>query len=347
MKTLIITFAAAVLALAAGAAFVHFGLFDISADTPHSRPVHWLVETVRERSIAMRSRNIQVPPLDDPALIAQGASDYSAMCTGCHLAPGMDQDSEMRAGLYPQPPNLSKPSDLSPAEMFWTIKHGVKMTAMPAWGKTHDDPRMWAMVALIQKLPDMSLQQYQALADAGGGHSHAHGSGSEAMPGMNMKSGGDAHAGHDHSGAADAMPGMDMRPKKSSTSSDTPEAAVEGFLKALAAGDAKTAEHWLAPDVLIYESGGVESSRDEYVAHHMKADMEFLAKAKTERLENAANGSPWIAWVTSRSRVTGKSDGKVVDLFSTETMVLKREDQGWRIAHIHWSSQKAGAEQRD
>ena len=106
MKTLILTFAAAVLALAAGFAFIHFGVFDISADTPHSRPVHWLLQIVRERSIAMRSRNIEAPPLDDPALIAQGASDYSEMCTGGHLGPGMDEDSGLRAGLYPKPPHL-------------------------------------------------------------------------------------------------------------------------------------------------------------------------------------------------------------------------------------------------
>lgn len=341
MKILTLTFAAVVLALAAAGAFIHFGVFDISADTPHSMPVHWLVETVRDRSIAMRSRNIQVPPLDDPALIAQGAGEYAAMCTGCHLAPGMDEESELRAGLYPQPPDLSEPTDLSPAEMFWTIKHGVKMTAMPAWGKTHDDGRMWAMVAFIQKLPALSPEQYAAMTaqsdehgdgDGEHGRAHSHDGGAEAMPGMGMKSG---HRG------ADAMPGMDMGSSRGNGSADTAEAAVAGFLKALAKGDPKAAQRWLAPDVLIYESGGVESSRDEYAAHHMHADMEFLGKASTERLENGAHGNPSIAWVTSRSRVRGQSGGKPVELLTTETMVLTREDEGWRIRHIHWSSQNA------
>jgi ketosteroid isomerase-like protein/mono/diheme cytochrome c family protein len=349
---------------AGGGVFLYSGVYEIGADVPHTRLGFWVMETFRDHAIAAHAVDVQVPPLDDPALIAEGAEHYSGMCTGCHLAPGMD-DSEIRPGLYPQPPKLAEPSDLSAAEKFWVIKHGVKMSAMPAWGLTHDDQAIWGMVAFLQKLPSLTPAQYAAMTGAGGDtpagdgheHVHSHGDAADSMPGMDMKADGHSHAGHDHGdktasmpgmdmksdkGNAGAMSGMDMPSKKGGASADTPEAAVDGFLKALAAGDAKTAEHWLASDVLIYESGGVESSRDEYVAHHMQADMEFLAKAKTERLENAANGGPWISWVTSRSRVSGKSDGKAVDLFSTETMVLKREDQGWRIAHIHWSSQRAG-----
>lgn len=34
---------------------------------------------------------------------------------------------------------------------------------MPAWGATHDDDRMWAMVAFIRSLPELDESQYTIL----------------------------------------------------------------------------------------------------------------------------------------------------------------------------------------
>ena len=48
-----------------------------------------------------------------------------------------------------------------PREAFWVIKHGIKMSAMPAWGGSHDDATIWSMVAFLQKLPDLSPAQYK------------------------------------------------------------------------------------------------------------------------------------------------------------------------------------------
>jgi mono/diheme cytochrome c family protein len=160
---LLIGFAAGALA----ALFVYAGVFDVAADVPHSAIVYAGMEAVRDRSIAVRAKDIQVPPLDDPKLIAEGAEHYDAMCIGCHLAPGFKQ-SELRDGLYPQPPDMTEHIDAGTAEMFWVIKHGIKMSAMPAWGKTHDDQSIWALVAFLQKLPELTRDQYEALVAAGG-----------------------------------------------------------------------------------------------------------------------------------------------------------------------------------
>jgi hypothetical protein len=66
----------------------------------------------------------------------------------------------MRPGLYPKPPQLAKFRP-DPREAFWVVKHGVKMSAMPAWGSSHDDATIWSMVAFLQKLPDMTPAQYK------------------------------------------------------------------------------------------------------------------------------------------------------------------------------------------
>jgi mono/diheme cytochrome c family protein len=94
------------------------------------------------------------------------------MCTGCHLAPGLPEN-EMRPGLNPKPPLLAHGAPGDPAEEFWIVKHGIKMTAMPAWGRTHSDAEMWNIVAFLQLLPKLSPQQYRALvAKAAGHHQH-------------------------------------------------------------------------------------------------------------------------------------------------------------------------------
>jgi mono/diheme cytochrome c family protein len=142
---------------------IYEGLYNIAADVPHTQPVYWLLETARERSVAVRARDIVVPnDLDDANRISKGASEYSEMCSGCHLAPGMER-TEISRGLYPRAPELRHGSDLTPAEQFWVIKHGVKMTGMPAWGITHDDELLWDVVAFVRKLPEMTPEQYETL----------------------------------------------------------------------------------------------------------------------------------------------------------------------------------------
>jgi hypothetical protein len=79
--------------------------------------------------------------------------------------------SELSRGLYPKAPELARKSGFSPAEQFWIIKHGIKLTAMPAWGKTHSDPLNWNMVAFVRQLPGTSAEEYRRLfASAPEGH---------------------------------------------------------------------------------------------------------------------------------------------------------------------------------
>lgn len=162
------------LAIAGGLGFVYSGTYNIGADEPHWRPVETLIEFFRDRAIAHHAAGMAVPAnLDDPAVISMGAEHYRAMCAGCHLSP-IQQESEIRLGLYPKPPELSKRGIVDPAEAFWVIKHGIKLTAMPAWGPTHDDEEIWAMVAFMRKLPTLSPAGYITLLGSSGEEAHDH-----------------------------------------------------------------------------------------------------------------------------------------------------------------------------
>jgi mono/diheme cytochrome c family protein len=52
---------------------------------------------------------------------------------------------------------------IDPKVAFWAIKHGIKMSAMPAWGSTHDNATIWSMVAFLQKLPALNATQYNEI----------------------------------------------------------------------------------------------------------------------------------------------------------------------------------------
>jgi hypothetical protein len=439
IKSLLLVVAALVLL---GAALGLFGVYDVAADTPHWRPVYALLEWARDRSIAARADDIEAPPLDDPELLAAGAEHYAAMCTGCHLAPDARADTELRAGLYPQPPKLiERNAERSPAETFWIIKHGIKSTGMPAWGKTHDDRAIWGLVALVERLPRLSAEDYAALVRGGGGHAHGHGAAAhghehgEAAPASdeeahahdNGTEGDEAHdhapaasgaadrdAHHDHAGGATPTPASpahehegephghgeaaampehgdheaeaataDQRPasahahgessadhehadhahdaaaapvaapaargaghampKAGPEPSAEPVAVVERFLQRLAGGDTEGAWSLLDPSVLIYESGGVERSRDDYAAHHLPRDAEFLKSARHHLLSRGGDSSGALAYVASEARLSAGGEAKPAELITTETMVLRRTDDQWRIVHIHWSSRPAPA----
>jgi len=173
MKFLRALFFILLLALLGAAAFIYSGAFNVAADQPHSPLVYQLLDTARQRAIATRASGIVVPPLDDPQRIAMGAAHYPEMCAGCHLAPGV-RASDLRDGLYPTPPDFTQRNTIDPAQMFWAIKHGVKLTAMPAWGKTHDDDAIWGLVAFVKNLPELTPEQYEQAAGKIDAEHHHH-----------------------------------------------------------------------------------------------------------------------------------------------------------------------------
>lgn len=161
---------------------VFSGVYNVAGDTPHTGLVYKLLETVRTRSVARHAANVVVPAdLGDAKRIAAGASEYAEMCSQCHRGPGMEK-TEISQGLYPGAPEFARGDSLGAAEQFWVVKHGIKFTAMPAWGQTHSDDKLWNLVAFVRKLPSLSAEQYKTMtAQASEEHGQMM---QDTMPGM-------------------------------------------------------------------------------------------------------------------------------------------------------------------
>ena len=178
------------------AGVVWSGIYNIGADDPHTRPIYAVLEVARARSIERRAAAIDVPDLADPAQVIQGAGNYDAMCTGCHLTPGAPP-TELSRGLYPAPPNLSLVA-VDPAKAFWVIKHGIKASGMPAWGESMADEYIWNMAGFLQVLPTLDAAEYRAMVDSSGGHSHG---GGETQPHVDGEGAAPDHHGDPAAGA--------------------------------------------------------------------------------------------------------------------------------------------------
>jgi mono/diheme cytochrome c family protein len=149
---------------ALGAAlFVWFGVYDISATDQHTRPVYQLLDYAMRRSVKARAV-VPVPPtLDTPQRVRAGGALYREHCVQCHGAPGVGPQA-VALGLTPAPNNLVPSGrDWRPGEVFWVVKHGIKMSGMPAWIHRLSDEEIWHVVAFVRAMPLMTVADYEAL----------------------------------------------------------------------------------------------------------------------------------------------------------------------------------------
>ncbi|CAB3749587.1 c-type cytochrome [Paraburkholderia humisilvae] len=153
-----------VLSIAAGFAFIYSGIYNVSASSKDNPIVAWMLHRTYEASLH-RYGGKDVAPADLMSLenIRAGARLYDSTCALCHGAPGQPL-SPVGQGIQPSAPSLLAATRRNnPPLMFWVIKHGVNMTAMPAFGKTQSDDTIWQLTAFLYKGRGITKDQYDAL----------------------------------------------------------------------------------------------------------------------------------------------------------------------------------------
>lgn len=125
------------------------------------------------------------------------------------------------------------------------------------------------------------------------------------------------------------------------TDSATVARTVARFHDAIAAGDSVTALSVLSPDVLVIESGDVETFA-QYRTEHLSADIAFARAVPGGHTVVAMRVAGGTAWVTSTSVTQGSFQGRAINSAGAELMVLTRARPAgpWLIRAIHWSSHR-------
>jgi ketosteroid isomerase-like protein len=117
------------------------------------------------------------------------------------------------------------------------------------------------------------------------------------------------------------------------------KAALEGFYAAMGRGDAGAAMALIAPDAVFVESGRLET-RAEYEQNHLPNDIAFERQVPGKRGEMQIKTDGDTAWIIQATEFDGTFEGIPIGLTSMQLAVLTREDSGWLIRSIHWSSQR-------
>jgi mono/diheme cytochrome c family protein len=130
------------------------GVLPVQADIAPSRLETNVLGTVLRASVR-RAAKRDSPPLVADENLMNGAGLYLQMCSRCH---GRFGESSVTYGesFYPPAPHLTVTRvGLSDNEMFWVVKHGIRNTGMPAWGKLVSDDEIWQIVAFLTKFPSL------------------------------------------------------------------------------------------------------------------------------------------------------------------------------------------------
>lgn len=164
MRFLAFVGAIAILGGVAAAVFFFGGFFNVSAAWQDPAFAKTAIEHVREASIARHA--VDAPPANfgDPARVAAGAQAFAALgCANCHGAPGV-QWQKFSEGLNPDPPDLKEHvGRMAPAELFFVVKNGIRMTGMPSFAAAGaKDDELWSLVAFLKKLPKVTDAEYKS-----------------------------------------------------------------------------------------------------------------------------------------------------------------------------------------
>jgi cytochrome c553 len=139
------------------------GGYNVSAAAGHLPPVAALLHWTMQNSVTLRAGTPPPQDLRSDERVLAGAGQYDLVCRDCHGAPGVPLTAVAHS-LEPPPPHiLDAVGDWQPEELFWIVKHGIKMTAMPAWPAQARDDEVWSVVAFLLRLPDMSLGTYRRM----------------------------------------------------------------------------------------------------------------------------------------------------------------------------------------
>jgi mono/diheme cytochrome c family protein len=161
-------------AIAAGGVYFFGGYYDVAAVGPGNPAVEWAVKKVRQASVRMHAKDFPAPSwFNDPKTVQAGAHEFTEEgCVRCHGAPGRKPD-KFTQGMNPSPPDLGRASAPDPpSKVFWIVKHGIRMTAMPEFGSHAGDDEIWRAVAFVKHLRQVTPAEYQAWSDGGSASPH-------------------------------------------------------------------------------------------------------------------------------------------------------------------------------
>ncbi len=117
--------------------------------------------TVRA-AVKRNAANLSAPGVATEDSIIAGGKLYVMGCMGCHGDPGKPY-TEDHANFPPVPQLPHVGTRYSEPEIYWIIKHGIRMTAMSAYGPFYKEDELWSLAAFIRRINTLTPAELQAI----------------------------------------------------------------------------------------------------------------------------------------------------------------------------------------
>lgn len=156
-----------IVALIAGYLLLRSGFIPANADAQPGGLELWAAGTSLDATLSRQAPTGPNPVALTDANLIQGISLYGQHCAICHgTSAGAASASPVAKGLYPAPPQLADEGveDDPEGESFWKIKHGIRLTGMPAWGRSLNDRQIWTLALFLKHMDKLSPAAKQAWA---------------------------------------------------------------------------------------------------------------------------------------------------------------------------------------
>jgi cytochrome c553 len=144
------------------------GIYNVAASAGHHPWLEAFLKMAKDRSVIFNSKSVKPPELEFAAQVPLGAAHFQGTCAVCHGMPGQPVNP-IYAHMLPRPPDLQiHAPHWTRAQLFWIARHGIQFTGMPAWSGDGREDEVWSVVAFLETLPSMTVEEYRRYA---GGHS--------------------------------------------------------------------------------------------------------------------------------------------------------------------------------
>jgi mono/diheme cytochrome c family protein len=137
--------------------------FDWSATAKPGALETTLAQYLVGRWIKSNSSSQSNPVAATPESLRLGREDFDAHCASCHGLDGSGRN-QFEADFYPPVPKLAgRLRQLSDAEIYFIIAHGIRLSGMPGFAALHRPEEIWRTVLWVRHLGRLSPQEKAAI----------------------------------------------------------------------------------------------------------------------------------------------------------------------------------------
>jgi thiosulfate dehydrogenase len=143
------------LAVLAGAGYfaIKIGIVPATADGKPAALESWVANTALHAAIERDAKGLNNPSQPSEENLITGVHLYAENCAICHGAAD-GKPSKLAQGFYIEAPQFAKDGveDDPEAASFWTVKHGIRFTAMPSLTLTMKDEEIWKIAMFLKQM---------------------------------------------------------------------------------------------------------------------------------------------------------------------------------------------------